>query len=261
VILAYHGVGPTDTRIDPGFLRVRPEVFRSQLDLLRQAGFEFVTVADFVDRTRGGTPPPGLAALSFDDGMEDNYSVALPILSELGLPATVYVATGLIGEPNPWMAAGAQARMMNGDELRELAAAGIEIGAHSVTHSDLSELDFESCLREMTESRRTLEQLTGTSVRTFAYPYCRYGRDTVEAARAAGFDAAVTCQGHGSWDPYALKRSLITGKDALPTFLLKLTDVYQPLFDSLPARLVRSSTRGVRERHRERTQAHTTRVG
>jgi peptidoglycan/xylan/chitin deacetylase (PgdA/CDA1 family) len=261
VILAYHGVGRTGTRIDPGFLRVRPEDFRSQLDLLLEAGFDFVTVAEFVDRARGGVPPSGLAALSFDDGMEDNYSVALPILSELALPATVYVATGLIGKPNPWLAASAEARMMTGDELRALAAAGIEIGAHSVNHRDLSELDFESCLREMTESRGTLEQLTGTSVRTFAYPYCRYGEDALEAARAAGFDAAVTCQGLGSWDPYALKRSLITGKDALPTFLLKLTDIYQPLFDSLPVRLVRSSTRGLRERHRERVETRDSRVG
>jgi peptidoglycan/xylan/chitin deacetylase (PgdA/CDA1 family) len=260
VILAYHGVGPRDTRIDPGFLRVRPDVFRSQLDLLFEAGFDFVTVGEFADRARGGVPPPGLAALSFDDGMEDNYTVALPILSELGLPATVYVATGLIGQPNPWMAAGAEARMMTAAEVRALAAAGIEIGAHSVTHSDLSELDFESCLREMTESRLSLEKMTGTSVRTFAYPYCRYGKDAVEAARAAGFSTAVTCQGHGSWDPYTLKRSLITGKDALPTFLLKLTDVYQPLFDSLPVRFVRSSTRGLRERHRERVEARESRV-
>jgi peptidoglycan/xylan/chitin deacetylase (PgdA/CDA1 family) len=251
VILAYHGVGPTDTRMDPGFLRVRPDTFRSQLDLLRGAAFEFVTVADFVDRARGGVPPPGLAALSFDDGMEDNYSIAWPILREFGLPATVYVTTGLIGEPNPWMPARAEARMMTVAELRELAVAGIEIGAHSVTHPDLSGLDFESCLREMTESRRILEQVTGTTVRTFAYPSCRYGTNALEAARAAGFSAAVTCQGHGSWDPYALKRSLITGKDALPAFLLKLTDFYQPLFDSLPSRLVRSSTRGLRERRRE----------
>jgi len=255
VILAYHGVGPTGTRIDPGFLRVRPDVFRSQLDLLLGAAFEFVTVAEFVERARGGVPPPGLAALSFDDGMDDNYSVAWPILRELGIPATVYVATGLIGEPNPWMAADAGARMMREDELRELALAGIEIGAHSVTHHDLSQLDFDSCLHEMVESRRVLERMTGTTVRTFAYPFCRYGTSALEAARAAGFSAAVTCHGRGGWDPYALKRSLITGKDALPAFLLKLTDLYQPLFDSLPSRVVRASTRSLRERRREQREA------
>jgi peptidoglycan/xylan/chitin deacetylase (PgdA/CDA1 family) len=253
VILCYHGVGPTSTRLDPGFLRVRPDVFRAQLDLLLGAEFEFVTVAELAERSAGAEPPPGLAALSFDDGMDDNHAVVLPILTELGLTATVYVATGLIGKPNPWMAPGA-ARMMDEPELRELAAAGFEIGAHSVTHADLSQLDYESCLREMTESRRALERVVGAPVRTFAYPFCRYGPAALAAVRAAGFTAAVTCQGLGSWDRYELKRSLITGKDGLPIFLLKLTDAYQPLFESGPSRTVRTATRRLREHRRERAQ-------
>jgi peptidoglycan/xylan/chitin deacetylase (PgdA/CDA1 family) len=178
----------------------------------------------------------------------------LPILTELGLTATVYVATGLIGKPNPWMAPDAGTRMMDEAELRELAAAGFEIGAHSVNHPDLSQLDFEGCLHEMTESRSALERVVGAPVRTFAYPFCRYGPAAVAAARAAGFAAAVTCQGLGSWDRYELKRSLITGKDGLPIFLLKLTDAYQPLFDSGPSRLVRAATRRLREGRRERAQ-------
>lgn len=258
VILCYHGVGPTSTSLDPGFLRVRPDVFRAQLELLLGAGFEFVTVAELADRSGGAEPPPGLAALSFDDGMDDNHAVALPILTELGVTATVYVATGLIGKPNPWLAPGAGARMMDEPELRELAAAGFEIGAHSVTHPDLSQLDYETCLREMTESRRTLERVVGAPVQTFAYPFCRYGPAALAAARASGFTAAVTCQGLGSWDRYELKRSLITGKDGLPIFLLKLTDAYQPLFDSGPSRLVRAATRGLRERRRERAPERRT---
>jgi peptidoglycan/xylan/chitin deacetylase (PgdA/CDA1 family) len=143
---------------------------------------------------------------------------------------------------------------MNEPELRELAAAGFEIGAHSVTHPDLSQLDYESCLREISESRRTLEHIVDAPVRTFAYPYCRYGTAALAAVRATGFTAAVTCQGLGSWDRYELKRSLITGKDGLPIFLLKLTDAYQPLFDSGPSRLVRAATRSLRERRRDRAQ-------
>jgi peptidoglycan/xylan/chitin deacetylase (PgdA/CDA1 family) len=255
VILCYHGVGTTNIRIDPGFLRVRPDAFRSQLELLLQAGFEFITVSELSDRASGGVPPPGLAALSFDDGMDDNHAVVLPILTELDLPATVYVTTSLIGRPNPWLAADAGARMMNEAELRELAAAGFEIGAHSVTHPDLSQLDYVTCLREMTESREILEQLIDAPVRTFAYPYCRYGEAALAAARAAGFSAAVTCQGLGSWDRYELKRSLITGKDGLPVFLLKLTDRYQPLFESGPSRLARAATRGARERRRGQADA------
>jgi peptidoglycan/xylan/chitin deacetylase (PgdA/CDA1 family) len=255
VILCYHGVGPRDSRIDPGFLRVRPAVFRAQLELLLDAGFEFLTVAELAERARGAEPPPGLAALSFDDGMDDNHEYVLPILAELRLPATVYVATGLIGEPNPWMAEGSGARMMNEAELRDLAAAGFELGAHSVTHADLSQLDYHTCLREMTQSREALERLLGVQVRTFAYPFCRYGLATLSAVRASGFSAAVTCQGLGRWDPFELERSLITGKDTLPIFLLKLTGLYQPLFDSPPSRIIRGTTRGMRESRRKRLEA------
>jgi peptidoglycan/xylan/chitin deacetylase (PgdA/CDA1 family) len=83
---------------DPENLCVAPRRFRAQVELLLAAGFEFLTVAELTSRMNGGPPPPGLAALSFDDGMENNVSVLLPLLREYGLPATVYVATGLIGQ-------------------------------------------------------------------------------------------------------------------------------------------------------------------
>jgi peptidoglycan/xylan/chitin deacetylase (PgdA/CDA1 family) len=260
VLLCYHGVGPTTPRIDPGYLRVRPDAFRAQLELLLGAGFEFVTVAEFASRCKGDGPPAGLASLSFDDGMDDNYEVVLPILAELRLPATVYVVTGLVGKPNPWLAAGSGARMMNEEELCEVAAAGVEIGAHTITHPDLSRLTYDACLDEVDGSRRELERLLGVSVRTFAYPFCRYGPAARAAVESAGFEAAVTCQGLGSWDRFELKRSLITGKDELPMFLLKLTDTYQPLFDSVPSRIVRSATRAVRDRRRGRKQERRSRA-
>jgi peptidoglycan/xylan/chitin deacetylase (PgdA/CDA1 family) len=252
VILCYHGVGASTLAEDPSHLRVPPARFRAQLELLLDAGFEFVSVSDFAERAGGGAPPPGLAALSFDDGMHDNHAVLLPILREYGLPATVYVVTGLIGKPNPWMAAGSRARMMTDDELRELAAAGVELGAHSVTHPDLAELDRERCLLEMSESRTTLERLIGKPVRTFAYPFCTYGEAAVAAACEAGFEAAVTCHGRGGWAPYELRRTMITGRDGMPSFVLKLAGRYEGVFGS--TRLLRSGTRATRHRLRARTE-------
>jgi peptidoglycan/xylan/chitin deacetylase (PgdA/CDA1 family) len=256
VILCYHGVATTSADQDPDFLRVPPERFRVHVDLLRDAGFEFVTVAELVRRAGGRPPPPGLAALSFDDGMDDNHSVVLPMLREYGIPATVYVATGLIGKPNPWIAPDAGTRMMTEEELLDLHGAGIELGAHTVTHPDLSRLDAEACLREMADSRDALERLTGGPVETFAYPFCRYGPAAVEAAERAGFTAALTCHGRGSWAPYETKRAMITGKDGLPSFALKLADAYQPLFESLPGRAFRAASRGARRRLREGGERH-----
>jgi peptidoglycan/xylan/chitin deacetylase (PgdA/CDA1 family) len=252
LILAYHGVGMTKPGEDPHNLRVAPERFRGQVELLLRAGFRFVTVAELAEQADGGPPPPGLAVLSFDDGMEDNHSVVLPLLQEYAIPATVYVTTGLIGAPNPAMAPWAGARMMTVAELRRLAAAGIELGAHGVTHPDLSLLDREACLQEMLESRRALEDLTGARVRTFAYPFCRYGDAALAAAAEAGFIAAVTCEGRGGWRRLEMKRAIITGRDGPAGFALKLCDAYQPLFESVPGRVLRALTRRVRARVRAR---------
>ena len=254
VMLSYHGVAESNAHVDPEFLRVSPSAFRGQLDVLTGAGFEIVTVAELARRAGGGPPPPGLATLSFDDGMDDNHSDLLPILREYGVPATVYVTTGLIGKPNPWMAPGSS-RMMIDDELLDLHRAGVELGAHTVTHPNMEELSYDECLAEMTQSRDYLRDLTGERVATFAYPFCKYGDDAKRAARDAGFDAAVTCQWRGSWEPYELKRVMITGKDGPPSFALKLWEVYGPLFHSAAGRAVRTGTRGARRRVRDALEA------
>lgn len=251
VILSYHGVAESNADVDPEFLRVSPAAFRGQLNLLLGAGYRIVTVAELAAAARaaGGEPPPGLAALSFDDGMDDNHHNLLPILREYGVPASVYVTTGLIGKENPWMVPGTS-RMMIEDELLELHGAGIELGAHTVTHPNMEELTYDECLQEITTSRDYLHELTGEPVRTFAYPFCKYGDDAIRAARDAGFEAAVTCQWRGSWDPFQMKRVMITGKDGAPSFALKIWELYGHLFHSAPGRVARTATRGVRRRVR-----------
>jgi peptidoglycan/xylan/chitin deacetylase (PgdA/CDA1 family) len=248
LILCYHGVAPSRADEDPEFLRVDPQRFRDQVELLVEAGFEFVTVADLATRMGPGGPPPGMVALSFDDGMDDNHSYVMPILGEYGLTGTIYVTTGMIGRPNPWISR--SARMLTSDEIRELDAAGFEIGAHTVNHPDMSQLDLETCRREVSDSRSELEDLLGHPVRTFAYPFCKYGDTAIQAVREAGFDAAVTCHGAGGWSQYELKRSMITGKDGMPSFVLKSWEAYKPLFDSPPGRALRVATRGARRQVR-----------
>lgn len=248
VILGFHGVAPRDPQGDPENHLLAPERFRTEVGRLLAAGFEVVTVAELVRRAAGGPPPPGLAALSFDDGMDNNHAVVLPLLRELGVPATVYVISGLIGRPNPWMAPETGSRIVTEDEIREMHAAGVEIGAHTVDHPDLEQLDEEACLDQMARSKAELEAIVGARIDTFAYPYCRYGPAAVAAARRAGFTAAVTCLGRGSWAPYELKRSMVNGRDGSASFALKLLELYEPLFHSPPVRLLRAATRGLRRR-------------
>ncbi|MEA2142679.1 MAG: hypothetical protein QOI64_1109 [Solirubrobacteraceae bacterium] len=251
IVFGYHGVGQASQDEDPHYLWVTEDTVRCHVELLLEAGFEFCTVAALAAMADGGEPPPGYAALSFDDGMEDNHSVLMPLLQEYGVTATIYVTTGLIGQPNPWLAESLGQRMMTEDEIRAVAAAGIEIGAHSVTHPDMALLGYDECMREMTTSRAELERILGQPVRTFAYPFTRYGAQAAEAARDAGFLAAVTGEGRGSWAPHEMQRAgMIHGKDGMPSFLLKAAGAYHALFDSPPGRIARGSSRGLRRRAR-----------
>ena len=251
LLLCYHGLGRPGARGDEHWLLVAPDRFRRQVEALLEAGYRFATVREIAAAlpAAGGAPPPGLVSLSFDDGMRDNHELLLPLLAEYGITATVYVTTGMIGKPNPWLEG---ERMMTEDELRDLAAAGVELGAHTVTHPDLAELPYDECLREMRESREQLEAVASQPVETFAYPFCTYGPAAVAAAHDAGFTAAVTCIGRGGWRRYELARQMITGKDGTASFLMKATGSYQPLFDSAPGRAFRGATRGLRARVRGR---------
>jgi peptidoglycan/xylan/chitin deacetylase (PgdA/CDA1 family) len=251
IVLGYHGVASGRLRDDLSLLQVSPARFRRQLELLLGAGFSFVTLEQLALRADGGVPEPGLAAVTFDDGMRNNHSTALPILSEYAIPATVYVTVGFMGERSPWIGAGGDAAMIEEPELRELAGAGWEIGAHTMTHPDMATLGYDACLREIVESRDALERMTGSRVRTFAYPFGRYGPAAVSAARDAGMLAAVTT-GSGSWGRYEMTRAMIGAADPLPVVLLKLTDRYEPLLRSAPARVARRASKQLREVVRSR---------
>jgi peptidoglycan/xylan/chitin deacetylase (PgdA/CDA1 family) len=251
VVLGYHGVAKSRLRDDLSLLQVSPSRFRRHVELLLSAGFSFVTLAELARRAGGGTPEPGLAAVTFDDGMRNNHTTALPILSEYGIPATVYVTIGFIGGVSPWIGSPDDGAMMDEPELRELAGAGWELGAHTMTHADLSTLDYDACLSEIEGSRQELERIGGVSVETFAYPFGRYGPAALAAARDAEVIAAVTT-GSGSWEPYEMTRAMIGAVDPLAVILLKLTDRYEPLLQSPPARMARRASKRLREGLRSR---------
>ncbi len=241
----------TRLRDDLSLLQVSPTRFRAQLELLLDAGFCFVTLAELVRRADGGVPEPGLAAITFDDGMRNNHAVALPILNEYRIPATVYVTIDYIGGDSPWIGAGGDGAMMSEPELRDLAAVGWELGAHTMTHPDLSTLDYDACRKEIEESRDALEHIADIQIQTFAYPFGRYGPEAIAAVRDAGLLAAVTT-GSGSWAPYEITRAMIGTIDPLPIVLLKLTDHYEPLLRSTPMRAVRRASKRLRELARSR---------
>jgi peptidoglycan/xylan/chitin deacetylase (PgdA/CDA1 family) len=245
VVLGYHGVAESRLRDDLSLLQLSPARFRTQLELLLAAGFRFVTMAELARRADGSMPEPGLAVVTFDDGMRNNHTIALPILNEYEIPATVYVTIGFIDGRSPWIGPGGDGSIMNENELRELASAGWELGAHTMSHPDLSRLDYDACRREIEDSRDALERIAGVEVQTFAYPFGKYGPEALAAVKDTGLLAAVTT-GSGVWEPYEMTRAMIGAIDPMPVVLLKLADRYEPLLRTAPIRALRQGSKRLR---------------
>ena len=216
LMLAYHGVEKVPAKDDPEGLCIDPARFRAQIGLLVDAGFEFVTAREYVARGAHEGEELGLATITFDDGLENLHRIALPIMRELGVTATVYVPSGLIGRAYPWRRRSPSCGSW-ASPTRELAAAGIEIGAHTVTHPDLSICSYEECLQEMADSKRALEAIVGEPVATFAYPFARFSPEAERAAADTASAGAVTYStlSHDG-GPYAIPRELVTGRHGSP---------------------------------------------
>lgn len=247
VILGYHGIADIDVGHDPVRLFVSPARFRRQVKSLLRRRYRFLTVADFVAEQSAGKDLTRTCVLTFDDGSSDMFTNLLPILEELDVPGTVYVCPGLLGEPYPWLAPEAGVRFLTKPELLELATSPlVEIGSHTVKHTELDQASAEMAYEEMIRSKSMLEDMLGAEVPSFCYPRCHYSPTCPDAARRAGHTSAVTCGVRGSWDPFELKRESFHRNDGPVTFGLKSRSLYYGIRDNPAARAVRVATRPLR---------------
>jgi peptidoglycan/xylan/chitin deacetylase (PgdA/CDA1 family) len=248
LVLAYHGLARVPRALDPTGLMLPPEQFRDQVSRLRSRGYAFVNQAEFARRLGAG-PAGGLCSLTFDDGSQDNLTVLLPLLRELGVAATVFVCPGLLGRPYPFLPAETGLRLMDRDQLLELARDPlVEIGSHTVDHTALADAGAEQAYREMARGKQAVEDLVGAAAASFAYPDCAYSSYCPEAAERAGYTSAVTCGDRGRLAPFELRRESPDPMDGRLAFELKTRGLYYRVRRSLPARLVRAATRPVRHR-------------
>jgi peptidoglycan/xylan/chitin deacetylase (PgdA/CDA1 family) len=239
LILAFHGVSDVPLRRDREGLFVGPEELRRHLRRLRDWGYRLETFGELAGLAERGRAQ-GHAALTFDDGLVDNLETLVPLLREEQSPATVFVVSGWLGRPHP---SAEWTRIVTREELRELAASGVEIGAHSTSHDDLSALDYEQARADLAQSKQALEDVVGP-VETAAYPFGRASEETIRACRDAGFRAACRISGEGTWsDLHNLPRQDMLNRSSAVGLRLKRDDLYEPLMRFPPARAARRASR------------------
>lgn len=224
-ILMYHGVEPIS--VGSRFCCTQT-AFIAQMRWLRQSGVPIVALNTVVQAAQGvGHVPDGAVAVTFDDGYAGFYHYALPVLRDEGIPATLFAVAGKPGGWNDWMPESAERRpLMNEDQLRQLPEWGITVGSHSLTHARLPELNDETLVRELGESRARLADVLGRAVDLLAYPYGLHDDRVMAFAREAGYiGAGSTRSGFNAdgVDPLALRRIDIYGTDSLRDFRCKLS--------------------------------------
>jgi peptidoglycan/xylan/chitin deacetylase (PgdA/CDA1 family) len=215
----YHEVAArTDTA---SRLAVPPDAFAAQLAHLQAGGYTTVTMSALAAALAGRGELPGRpVVLTFDDGFADFHETALPLLQRYGFTATVFVTTGWVEDAGPAVRP-RPARMLSWQQVLEVAAAGVEIGAHSHTHPELDQLRAPQLERELRDSKTLLEDRLGAPVPALAYPFGYSNARVRQAARAAGYQHACAV-GNAiagpAGDPFTVPRLTVRRSTRLRTF-------------------------------------------
>jgi len=231
-ILMYHKIENSDkTKTDV----VSPAFFRKHMKYLKEHGYNVIPLKDFL-KAKGNCPnnaclPRKTVILTFDDGYENNYTYAFPVLKEFGYPATIFISPDLIGKEKDG------SRFLNWRQLREMRDEGIiDYGSHGMTQAYLPDISYEDQLYEIGRSKILLEKKLGVRIECFSYPVGGFDEKIKEEVKKAGYQCAVTTnRGHDrfNWDNFELNRIRLSDKDNTDTILWAKFNGFYNLFRKL----------------------------
>jgi len=225
-VLMYHSVD----RVATDYVTVSTEVFEHQLRYLADR-YRVMSVVDAYTYLAGGdrAAVENAVALTFDDGLEDNYRYAAPLLEKLDISATFFVIAGVIGEDNRWNRRAFRImRHMDVAQLADLASRGFDVQSHGLTHHRLSKLTPAEIAFELSEASRIIEETTATRPIAVSYPYGDASASCLKiAARYYACGFAATKQGCFDWgrNPMDVRRIFVSPNDE-PDDLDRKIDCY-----------------------------------
>lgn len=197
-ILMYHSIGDDPDPRGAQYYRTvtSPQGFARHMQVLSSEKYQVVTLKQALAAIAGDFLVPEHripVVITFDDGLRDFYTNAFPVLHAAGMPSTVFLTTGCIDGNFP-----TGVPCLRSAEVKELARHGVDFGSHTVSHPRLVELSPAELEREVAESRFLVEDLIGTQVGLFSYPYrfpqedANFQRFLRERLVANGYFAGVT---------------------------------------------------------------------
>lgn len=199
LILEYHKICE-----DASPYAVSPAEFDKQLQYLADEGYTAISMQEYATAAAGqGVLPAKPVVITFDDGYDNNYTEALPLLERHGMKGTVFVVSGYVEQYPGYL---------SWPQILEMQRRGMEIGSHTANHVQLDTLSPDEQRKEITESKAVLEQHIGRPVEFLAYPFGGYTAVTEKLLQEAGYTGACTGESglnRGGDKPYALKRVYI----------------------------------------------------
>jgi peptidoglycan/xylan/chitin deacetylase (PgdA/CDA1 family) len=244
-ILCYHAVQPGW----PSPMNMDPDAFDEQCAWLARRKSVVPLQSAVAHLDRSGRLPRGMAALTFDDGFASMYEHGLPILAAHRMPATVFLVAQTLtpsGQRVDWVddPPAEELATLTIEQVREMQEAGVSFESHSWSHTDLSRLSFEDCVRDLRESRELLESLLGHPVRLLAYPRGRHNAAVRAAAERAGYTHAFTLpEDHERPGPYSVPRVGLYQGNGLRQLRVKSARPYLKLRTGPAYELVRRARR------------------
>lgn len=227
-ILMYHIIDAPQSKAEAKYA-CPPALFERHLEYLSSSIHTVVSLTDIEEHLLTGKAlPRDAVAITIDDGFEDNYNQAFPLLRKYNMPATIFLASGVIGGTNDWMKGRGfpERKMLNWNQIREMNEHQITFGAHTVTHPKLSVLNNTLAEQEIIQSKMSIEEHLGQPCKHFAYPYGLFNNTTPEIVQQCGFTLACSTRSgfnHHERDPYILHRIEVYGTDSSWKLKQKMT--------------------------------------
>ena len=222
----YHQIGQPSPKGAPyRGLTVHPADFRRQMTWLRRFGYRGLSMRDLLPYVRGERQGK-VVGITFDDGYRNVYQNALPVLSEQGFTATNYFVARQLDGGNVWdhQKGIAHSDLMSADEMRAWAAAGMDVGSHTLDHPFLPKLSPDIAGFQIRQSKHELEDILGADVTAFCYPYGGESPELRAMVRDAGYTNATTTKrglARTSDDLYGLPRATVARSTNIIRFLQK----------------------------------------
>mgnify|MGYP006337491363 CR=1 FL=1 len=229
-VLMYHSISEHVGKEKHNKWRVKPKDFEKQMNWFYKNNWKSFTISELVKLDE---IPKKSFVVTFDDGFEDNFLNAFPILKKYNFKATIYLVPNQ--KTNHWEEKNTSvlSNLLNNEQILQMQNSGlIEFGSHTLSHVNLSTINDEQLLNELKKSKEEVEKITNQECEAFAYPYGKFDDNIVNSVKRVGYKNATFVK-RGLFkkddDVFTIKRVGILGTESFFDFLLKISRVRNKL--------------------------------